>query len=86
METPNPPSPLKTAEDPDDVVITGTRFSKPASAVLSKHVSSSAQPSIEYELSKAKLSQYENLEFRELCSGFATRRSEERRVGKECRL
>ncbi|KAI4998589.1 hypothetical protein ZWY2020_053931 [Hordeum vulgare] len=73
METPNPPSPLKTAQDPDAVIITGTRFSKPASAVLSKHVSSSAQPSIEHEISKDKLSQYENLEFKELCSGFASR-------------
>ncbi|KAI4996092.1 hypothetical protein ZWY2020_041190 [Hordeum vulgare] len=73
METPNPPSPLKTGEDPDDVIITSTRFSKPASAVLSKHVSSSAHPSIEHEISKAKLYQYENLEFEELCSGFASR-------------
>ncbi|KAI5000401.1 hypothetical protein ZWY2020_004990 [Hordeum vulgare] len=73
METPNPPSPLKTAEDPDAVVITGTHFSKPATTVLSKHVSSSAQPAIEHELSKAKLSQYENIEFRELCSGFTSR-------------
>ncbi|KAI4992973.1 hypothetical protein ZWY2020_007286 [Hordeum vulgare] len=73
METPNPPSPLKTAEDPDAVVITGTRFSKPAASILSKHVSSSAQPVFEHELSKAKLSQYENLEFKELCSGFASR-------------
>ncbi|KAI5012421.1 hypothetical protein ZWY2020_024555 [Hordeum vulgare] len=73
MEMPNPPSPLKTAEDPDAVIIIGTRFSKPASAVLSKHISSSAQPSIEHEISKAKLSQYENLEFKELSSGFASR-------------
>ena len=56
METPNPPSPLKIAEDPYTVVITGTHFSKPATTVLSKHVSSSAQPVIEYELSKVKLS------------------------------
>ena len=73
MEAPNPPSPLKTTEDPNAVVITGTRFSKPATSVLSKHVSSSAQPVFEHELSKAKLSQYENLEFKELCSGFASR-------------
>ncbi|KAI5008436.1 hypothetical protein ZWY2020_009484 [Hordeum vulgare] len=73
MDAPNPPSPLTTAEDPDAIVITGTRFSKPAIAVLSKHVSSSAQPILEHELSKAKLSQYENLEFKELCSGFASR-------------
>ena len=72
-DAPKPPSPLTTAEDLDAVVITGTRFSKPATAVLSKHVSSSAQPILEHELSKAKLSQYENLEFKELCSGFASR-------------
>ncbi|KAI4989795.1 hypothetical protein ZWY2020_038158 [Hordeum vulgare] len=72
-EMPNPPSPLKTAEDLDDVIITGTSFSKPASAVLSKHVSASTQPSTGHEISKAKLSQYENLEFKELCSGFASR-------------
>ena len=41
METPNPPSPLKTAEDPDAVIITGTPCSKKASVVLSKHISSS---------------------------------------------
>ncbi|KAI4996973.1 hypothetical protein ZWY2020_052315 [Hordeum vulgare] len=73
METPNPPSPLTTAEDQDVVVITGTHFSKPATSVLSKHISSSAQPAFEHELSKAKLSQYENLKFKELCSGFASR-------------
>ncbi|KAI4967084.1 hypothetical protein ZWY2020_031065 [Hordeum vulgare] len=72
-KTPNPPSSLKTAEDPDVVIITGTSFSKPASAVLSKYVSTSTQPSIGHEISKAKLSQYENLEFKELCSSFASR-------------
>ena len=72
MDAPKPPSPLTTAEDPDAVIITGTSFSKPATTVLSKHVSSSAQPILEHELSKAKLSQYENLEFKELCSGFAS--------------
>ena len=73
MDAPNPPSPLTIAENPDVVVITGTRFSKPATAVLSKHVSSSSQTVPEYELSKAKLSQYEHMEFKELCSGFASR-------------
>ncbi|KAI4975882.1 hypothetical protein ZWY2020_049489 [Hordeum vulgare] len=73
METPNPPSPLKRAEDPDAAIITGTSFFKPALAVLSKHVSSSSHPSTRHEISKAKLSQYENLEFKELCSGFASR-------------
>ncbi|KAI4983549.1 hypothetical protein ZWY2020_025415 [Hordeum vulgare] len=72
-ETPNPPSPLKTTEDPDVVIITGTGFSKMASAVLSKHVSTSTQPSTRHEISKAKLSEYENLEFKELCSGFPSR-------------
>ncbi|KAI4975461.1 hypothetical protein ZWY2020_049068 [Hordeum vulgare] len=72
-KTPNPPSPLKTTEDPDAVIITGTGFSKPTSAVLSKHVSTSTKPSTGHEISKAKLSQYENLEFKELCSGFASR-------------
>ncbi|KAI4995217.1 hypothetical protein ZWY2020_035120 [Hordeum vulgare] len=72
MDAPKPPSPLTTTEDPD-VIITGTSFSKPATAVLSKHVSSSSQTVPEYELSKAKLSQYEHLEFKELCSGFASR-------------
>ena len=73
MNAPKPPSPLTIAEDPDAVIITGTSFSKPATSVLSKHVSSSSQTVPEYELSKAKLSQYEHLEFKELCSGFASR-------------
>ena len=73
MDAPKPPSPLMTAEDPDAVVITGTGFSKPAATVLSKHVASSSQTIPESGLSKAKLSEYENLEFKELCSGFASR-------------
>ena len=73
MEAPNPPSLLKAAEDPIAVVITGTGFSKPASAILSKHVSTSSHPSTKHEISKAKLPQYENLEFKELCAGFASR-------------
>ncbi|KAI5006569.1 hypothetical protein ZWY2020_033812 [Hordeum vulgare] len=73
MDATKPPSPLTTAEDLGAVIITGTSFSKPATAVLSKHVSSSSQTAPEYELSKAKLSQYEHLEFKELCSGFASR-------------
>ena len=40
MDAPKPPSPLTTTEDPDAVIITGTSFSKPATTVLSKHVSS----------------------------------------------
>ena len=47
METTNPPSPLKAAKDPDPGVITGTGFSKPASAILSKHVSTSSHPSMD---------------------------------------
>ena len=73
MEAPNPPNPLKATEDPDAVIIIGTSFSKPASAVLSKHVSTSSHPSTGHEISKAKLPQYEKLEFDELCSGFASR-------------
>ncbi|KAI4976343.1 hypothetical protein ZWY2020_049950 [Hordeum vulgare] len=72
MEAPNPPNPLKAAEDPDVVVITGTGFSKPTSAILSKHVSTLSHPSTGHEISMAKLSQYEKLEFNELCSGFAS--------------
>ena len=56
METPKPPNPLKATEDPDAVIITGTGFSKPASAILSKHVSTSSHPSSKHEISKAKLS------------------------------
>ena len=73
MDAPKPPSPLMTAEDSDDVVITGTSFSKPATTVLSKHVTSSSQTLPEFGLSKAKLSEYENLEFGELCSSFSSR-------------
>ena len=73
MDAPKPPSPLTTTEDPDAVVITGSGFSKPAATVLSKHVASSSQAIPESGLSKAKLSEYENLEFKELCSGFASR-------------
>ena len=62
-----------TTEDPDAVVITGSGFSKPAATVLSKHVASSSQAIPESGLSKAKLSDYANLEFKELCSGFASR-------------
>ena len=72
MDAPKPPSPLTTAKDPDAVIITGTSFSKPATTVLSKHVPSSSQTIPEPGLSKAKLSEYENLEFKELCSGFAS--------------
>ncbi|KAI4979694.1 hypothetical protein ZWY2020_016447 [Hordeum vulgare] len=73
MDAPKTPSPLTTAEDPDAVVITGTGFSKPVATVLSRHVASSSQAIPESGLSKAKLSEYENLEFKELCSGFASR-------------
>ena len=73
MDAPKSPSPLMTTEDPDAVVITGTGFSKPAATVLSRHVASSSQAIPESGLSKTKLSEYENLEFKELCSGFASR-------------
>ncbi|KAI4988300.1 hypothetical protein ZWY2020_029930 [Hordeum vulgare] len=72
MDAPKLPSPLMTTEDPDAVVITGTGFSKPAATVLSRHVASSSQAIPESGLSKAKLSEYENLEFKELCSGFSS--------------
>ncbi|KAI4996000.1 hypothetical protein ZWY2020_040502 [Hordeum vulgare] len=73
MDAPKLPSPLTTTEDPDAVFITGSGFSKPAATVLSKHVASSSQAIPESRLSKAKLSNYANLEFKELCSGFANR-------------
>ncbi|KAI4968566.1 hypothetical protein ZWY2020_045896 [Hordeum vulgare] len=73
MDTPKPPSPLMTREDQNAVVITGTGFSKPAATVLSKHMASSSQAIPELGLSKAKLYEYENLEFKELCSGFSSR-------------
>ncbi|KAI4980335.1 hypothetical protein ZWY2020_020820 [Hordeum vulgare] len=76
MDAPKPPSPLTTAEDPDAVIITCTSFSKPATTVLSKHVPSSSQTIPESGLSKAKLFEYEHLEFKELCSGFASRLEE----------
>ncbi|KAI5000653.1 hypothetical protein ZWY2020_005242 [Hordeum vulgare] len=72
-DAPKSPSPLMTIEDPDVVVITGTGFSKPAATVLSRHVASSSQAIPESGLSKTKLSEYENLEFKELCSGFSSR-------------
>ena len=72
-DAPGSPNILATADDPDAVVITGSGFSKPAATVLSKHVASSSQAIPESGLSKAKLSDYANLEFKELCSGFASR-------------
>uniref|UniRef100_A0A8I6X626 Uncharacterized protein n=1 Tax=Hordeum vulgare subsp. vulgare TaxID=112509 RepID=A0A8I6X626_HORVV len=73
MDASKSPNPLMTTEDPDAVVITGSGFSKPAATVLSKHVASSSQAIPESGLSKAKLFDYANLEFKELCSGFASR-------------
>ncbi|KAI4974838.1 hypothetical protein ZWY2020_048445 [Hordeum vulgare] len=73
MDASKSPNPLMTTEDPDAVVITGSGFSNPAATVLSKHVASSSQAIPESGLSKAKLSDYANLEFKELCSGFASR-------------
>ena len=73
MDAPKPPSPLTTTEDRDAVVITGSGFSKPAGTVLSKHVASSSQGIPESGLSKGKLFEYANLEFKELCSRFASR-------------
>ncbi|KAI4988679.1 hypothetical protein ZWY2020_035919 [Hordeum vulgare] len=73
MHASKSPNPLMTTEDPDAVVITGSGFSKPAATVLSKHVASSSQAIPESGLSKVKLSDYANLEFKELCSGFASR-------------
>ncbi|KAI5018563.1 hypothetical protein ZWY2020_043451 [Hordeum vulgare] len=69
----NPPSPLKATEDPDAVIITGTGYSTPSVAVLSKHTSKESHPSTDQDVSKFKLPQYEKLEFDQLCSGFASR-------------
>uniref|UniRef100_A0A8I6XRX7 Uncharacterized protein n=1 Tax=Hordeum vulgare subsp. vulgare TaxID=112509 RepID=A0A8I6XRX7_HORVV len=63
-ETPdnvNPPSSPKATEDPDAVIITGTGYSKPATAVLSKHTSKESHPSTEQDVSKLKLPEYEKL-------------------------
>ena len=63
-DAPESPNILATADDPDVVVITGSGFSKLAATVLSKHVASSSQAIPESGLSKAKLSDYANLEFK----------------------
>ena len=68
----NPPSPLKATEDPDDVVVTGTGYSTPPVAVLSKHTSKESRPSPDQDTSKFKLPHYERLEFDQLCSGFVS--------------
>ena len=64
---------MATADDPDAVVITGFGFSKPAETILSKHTASPSPSILESGPSKAKLSDYAGLEFKELCSGFASR-------------
>ena len=64
---------MATADDPDAVVITGFGFSKPAVTILSKHIASPSPSIPESGPSKAKLSDYAGLEFKELCSGFASR-------------
>lgn len=72
-DVPRSPVVMATADDPDAVVITGFGFSKPADTILSKHTTSPAPSILESGPSKAKLSDYAGLEFKELCSGFASR-------------
>ncbi|KAI4995944.1 hypothetical protein ZWY2020_040446 [Hordeum vulgare] len=69
----NPPSPHKAREDPDSVVVTGTGYSKPATAVLTKHTPKDARVFAEKDTTKPKLPNYEKLEFDELLSGFVSR-------------
>lgn len=64
IENVNPPSPAKTPEDPDGVIVTGTGYSKPATAVLTKHTPKDAQTFAEKDITKLKLPRYEKLEFR----------------------
>ncbi|KAI4990147.1 hypothetical protein ZWY2020_038510 [Hordeum vulgare] len=68
----NPPSPLKVTEDPDDVVVTGTGYSTPPVAVLSKHTSKESRLSPDQDTSKLKFPHYEKLEFDQLCCGFVS--------------
>ncbi|KAI4997902.1 hypothetical protein ZWY2020_053244 [Hordeum vulgare] len=72
-ENVNPPSSSKATEDPNTVIVTGTGYSKPATAVLSKHASKEAHPSAEQNITKLKLPHYEKLQFEQLCSGFISR-------------
>ncbi|KAI4996404.1 hypothetical protein ZWY2020_051189 [Hordeum vulgare] len=69
----NPSSPSKAPEDPDTVIVTGTGYSKPATAVLTKHTPKDAQVFEEKDITKLKLPHYEKLEFEELYSGFVSR-------------
>ncbi|KAI4969612.1 hypothetical protein ZWY2020_000526 [Hordeum vulgare] len=72
-DVPRSPVVMATADDPDAVVITGFGFSKPAETILSKHTATPSPLVLESGPSKAKLSDYAGLEFKELCSGFASR-------------
>uniref|UniRef100_A0A8I6Z5E8 Uncharacterized protein n=1 Tax=Hordeum vulgare subsp. vulgare TaxID=112509 RepID=A0A8I6Z5E8_HORVV len=67
----NPPSPAKTLEDLDAIIVTGTGYSKPATAVLTRHTPKDAQTFAEKDITKLKLPHYEKLEFEELYSGFS---------------
>ncbi|KAE8800875.1 hypothetical protein D1007_23585 [Hordeum vulgare] len=69
----NPPNPSKAPEDPDSVVVTGTVYSKLATAVLTKHAPKDAQVFVEKDITNVKLRNYEKLEFDELYSGFVSR-------------
>ena len=59
--------------DPDPVIVVGTSFSKPASAVLIKHAPKDAPVFGEKDLTKLKLPNFEMLEFDEQYSGFVSR-------------
>ncbi|KAI5015449.1 hypothetical protein ZWY2020_056839 [Hordeum vulgare] len=73
----NPPSPKKAAEDMtpdlDQVFITGTCYSEPASTVLTKHTSKDTPILIEKGMTKLKLPNIEKLDFEELHSGYPSR-------------
>uniref|UniRef100_A0A8I6YEI8 Uncharacterized protein n=1 Tax=Hordeum vulgare subsp. vulgare TaxID=112509 RepID=A0A8I6YEI8_HORVV len=72
IENTNPPSPAKTPEDPYAVIVTSTSYSKPSTAVLTKHTPKDAQTFAEKDITKLKLPHYEKLEFEELYSGFVS--------------
>ena len=57
----NLPSSSKVTEDPD-VMVTGTGYSTPPGAVLSKHTSKESRPSPDQDARKFKLPQYEKLD------------------------
>ena len=82
IENINPPSPSKVPEDPDAVIVTGTGYSKPATAVLTRHTPKDAQTFAEKDITKLKLPHYEKLEFEELYRGFVSRLEASREMEK----